>query len=413
MSAPQLPVGVAAWAGRPGAVQVLENARKLLESGKTGDRAALGGDLSAAHRKDVGRVLGLRWEISGKPATLGALRSCLVRAETTLVDVLVATGGPLRDLPGERAAAKDAATAASDAVAAVLVRAGVPAAVADLAMSSSRRWLGPAPGAAATAERLAALLGALPHDSIMLAVLASQLYGDPHALDHKTVLGRAASRVLGAVRAMDPSGEGNEAGRELPVDVAALAAAAEEAMSPAGRHATWAGVGVTCDSLSSTVLALNVPLPGASSAATMLRAGSTTGEPVWLTARSLAALEAPAPESLDEVVIRVCENPSVVEAAADLHGTDCAPLVCTYGRPSIAAWVLLSALSGAGARLLVSADRDKSGLDIAKDLLSLPGACAWLPEATGCYEEDRLTVLLNDLRHNGPPDTDQLGSQPK
>lgn len=79
----------------------------------------------------------------------------------------------------------------------------------------------------------------------------------------------------------------------------------------------------------------------------------------------------------------------------------------------MAAWVPLSALSGAGARLLVSADRDKSGPDIANDLLSLPGAGAWLPEATGCNEEERLTDLLDNLRHNGPPDTDQLGSQPK
>ena len=396
MSAPRVPEGVRAWAGRPGAAQVLEDARKLLEAGKAGDRTRVGGDLSAAHRKDVGRILGLRWEISGKPATMGALRTCLARSHTTLVDVLVAAGGPLRDLPGERAAAKSAAAAASDAVAVVLVGAGVPAEVAALAVSSSRRWLGSAEEAAATGERLAALLGALPHEPIMLAVMASQLYGDPHALDHKTVLGRAASRILAAVAAVDLADPGHR------VDAVVLATAAEEAMSPTGRHATWAGVGVTCDSLSSTVLALNVPLPGISPAATILRAGSERGEPVWLTARSLATLEAPPPDSLSEVVVRVCENPSVMEAAADLHGTNCAPLVCTYGRPSIAAWVLLSALSGAGARLLVSADRDKSGLDITNDLLSLPGARSWLADATGCYEEDRLGDLLNDLRHNGP-----------
>ncbi len=407
MSAPRVPEGVSAWARRPGAVQVLESARKLLEAGKAGDRARVGGDLSAAHRKDLGRILGLRWEISGKPVTLGALRVSLVRSQTTLADVLVAAGGPLRDLPGERAAAKGAAAAASDAVARVLVGAGAPEEVAALALSSSRRWLGPAQDAAATGERLAALLGALPHEPILLAVLASQLYGDPHALDHKTVLGRAASRVLAAVAAVDRAGPGHQ------VHAGAMATAAEEAMSPTGRHATWAGVGVTCDSLSSTVLALNVPLPGTSSAAAMLRTGSASGEPVWLTARSLATVQAPPPGLLAEVLIRVCENPSVVEAAADLHGAGCAPLVCTYGRPSIAAWSLLRALSGAGARLLVSGDRDKAGTDISADLLALPGATPWLPESAGCYEEDRLADLLDDLRHNGPPDTDQRGSQPK
>jgi len=358
--------------------------------------------------------MGLRWEVTGKPVTLGGLRMSLMRSQTTLTDVLVAIGGPLRDLPGERAAAKNATEQARDTVAAVLVGAGVPAQVAALALSTSRRWLGPGPEAGVTAERLAALLRTLPGRSIMLATLASDLYDDPHALDHKAVLGRAATRILAAQRAHGEAaalnGLDNVSRGQAPVDPRALAAAAEQAMSPAGRHATWAGVGVTCDNLSSIVLALNLRPPGTGPAAAVLLAGSTTGEPVWLTLRSLTPLAGLPPGSLTDVVVRVCENPSVVEAAADMLGAGCAPLVCTYGRPSIAAWVLLSALARAGARILVSADRDKSGLDIANDLLSLLGACAWLPEATGCYEEDRLTDLLDDLRHNG---RDQLGREGK
>ncbi len=47
---------------------------------------------------------------------------------------------------------------------------------------------------------------------------------------------------------------------------------------------------------------------------------------------------------------------------------------------------------------LVSADRDASGDGIARELLSrLPGSVAWLPEAHGLYEEERLAALLADL----------------
>ena len=97
-------------------------------------------------------------------------------------------------------------------------------------------------------------------------------------------------------------------------------------------------------------------------------------------------------------VVRVCENPSVMEAAAEALGRRCPPLVCTYGRPSTAAWHLLGALVAAGAQMLVSADRDKAGVSITEELLTrLPGAAAWLPEVTDLYEEERLPALLADL----------------
>lgn len=415
MSPERPPATVMTWAGRPGAAEVLDGARRLMEAGKTGDRTCVSADLSAEQRGDVGRVLGMQWELSTKPVTLGRLRVALESLGTTLMEVLVATGGGLRDLPAEKAAAKALKIAGQKQVHDVLIRAGLPSAVTDLALSPPRRWLGSGAVAAVTAEQFAVLMRTLPRGSIMLAALADELYGDPHALDHKTVLGRAATRILAALDALDQTGAQLESGSRLnseaPGEVNHLVAAAEEAMSPAGRHAAWARFGVTCDSLSSTVLALNVPLPGISAAASVLLAGSETGEPVWLTARALTAIETPHSESLAGVVIRVCENPSVVEAAADRYGAGCVPLVCTYGRPSIAAWLLLSALARAGAALLVSADRDKYGLDIASDLLSLPGARAWLPEETGYYEEGRLAALLADLKHQAADPDDHAPAQ--
>jgi hypothetical protein len=154
---------------------------------------------------------------------------------------------------------------------------------------------------------------------------------------------------------------------------------------------------VACDEVSSTVLVLNVTLAGAAAAAALTRA--EPGEPVWLTARAMRGQWAPA----GLTVVRVCENPAVVEAAADAHRAACSPLVCTYGRPSQAAWTLLRGLAASGVQLLVTADRDAAGRRFLSDLLALPGASAWLPAVAGVYEEDRLEALLADLS----PGTDQ------
>lgn len=96
----------------------------------------------------------------------------------------------------------------------------------------------------------------------------------------------------------------------------------------------------------------------------------------------------------------VCENPSVVEAAADRLGAPCPPLVCLYGRPSVAAWAVLDAVAAAGGVLRVSTDRDAAGNQIAAEVLARFGAervVPWLAEADGVYEEERLEALLGDL----------------
>jgi len=157
--------------------------------------------------------------------------------------------------------------------------------------------------------------------------------------------------------------------------------------------------------VSSTVLVLNVPLTGNSVAAVLARSAAQAGEPLWLTARMLRPGWVLAPGSLSGLVVRVCENPSLVEAAAEAYGWAAFPLICTYGRPSGAAWALLRGVSTAGALIKVSGDRDPPGQAITRDLLrGLPGAEPWLPDVVGLYEEDRLADLLGDL---GPPPSDR------
>jgi uncharacterized protein (TIGR02679 family) len=215
----------------------------------------------------------------------------------------------------------------------------------------------------------------------LLTEVATSLFGNPHALDRDQALGRAAVRVLAAaaaVRAGDDPGQ-----------------AAADGVLTAGRwRQTWADAGVACDRVSATVLALNVPLVGDAAAAALSTAAA--GEPVWLTARSLAGSWSPAPGL---GAVRVCENPSVVEAAADELGPDCPPLVCTYGRPSTAAYALLRGLHAAGVPLLVSGDRDAAGEQITAELLAAsPGAEPWRPDLPGLYEEERLAGFLTELR---------------
>jgi len=73
----------------------------------------------------------------------------------------------------------------------------------------------------------------------------------------------------------------------------------------------------------------------------------------------------------------VCENPAVLRAAASRLGAGCAPLVCTEGRPSVAAVTLLDQMAAAGAPRHVRADFDWAGLRIAGALLDRPGARPW------------------------------------
>ncbi|GAA3040812.1 hypothetical protein GCM10020000_19240 [Streptomyces olivoverticillatus] len=98
-------------------------------------------------------------------------------------------------------------------------------------------------------------------------------------------------------------------------------------------------------------------------------------------------------------MVRICENPAVLAAAADACGADCPPLVCLQGQPSAAALTLLRHLHNGGARLLYHGDFDWGGLRIANVLLShvpwrpwrytatdyraLAAAAAQLPPLTG------------------------------
>ncbi|WP_246064377.1 TIGR02679 family protein [Nonomuraea longispora] len=291
-----------------------------------GRRAGAGSSLSVS-LDEVDRVL----RASG--VTADGLREAVVRLR-----------GPMRDLSGEKAARTAAWQRAFTRLDAL---------VADRPeLSGWRSWLestGLVRRLAATAgearillDRLSAVLERLPSPGTPLGRLAAETCGDAHGLDEGRPL---ATLALSAARALSGLPYAGESGADA-------------------RRSAWAAVGVHLDDLSSLVLCLGLPGDDRSPTGRMLSAARAAGEPCVLTLRQLRRHESPFPAGL----VRICENPVVVAAAADELGASCPPLVCGGGRPSTAVWRLLDLLAAGGATFAYHGDFDWGGIAIASSV---------------------------------------------
>ncbi|MER5968844.1 TIGR02679 family protein [Streptomyces sp. NPDC002055] len=199
-----------------------------------------------------------------------------------------------------------------------------------------RRLTGGPEAARSLLDQAATALQALPADPpVSLPAFAARFLGGAHALDDGTAL---ATVTLSGIRALTgfPDGTGAEWRREA-----------------------WAAAGLLRDELSSTVLTLNLRGTHA------LDSLADMGEPAVLTLRQLVRR----PLAASPPRVHICENPTVLAAAADAHGPDCAPLVCLQGQPSAAGLALLRHLHEGGATLHYHGDFDWGGLRIASALL--------------------------------------------
>ncbi|MFB6613171.1 TIGR02679 family protein [Streptomyces sp. NPDC056367] len=206
-----------------------------------------------------------------------------------------------------------------------------------------RRLVGTPAAAHTLLGEVATVLRALPADPPgSLPAFAARVLGAAHALDDGTP---QATVTLAGIRALTgfPDGTGAEWRREA-----------------------WASAGLLRDELSSTVLTLNLRGTPA------LDWAADAGEPCVLTLRQLIRN----PRAISARVVRICENPTVLAAAADTHGADSAPLVCLQGQPSAAAITLLRHLHQGGTTLHYHGDFDWGGLRIASALLR---RVPWLP----------------------------------
>ncbi|SDB93667.1 TIGR02679 family protein [Raineyella antarctica] len=240
------------------------------------------------------------------------------------------------------------------------------------------------------AREVSRVVQELPREgNLPLAALAAAVFADAHALDRSRPLGRAMARFL-ALRAAVADSISGGAARDSTV--APAFEFTDPLSTPAGWRAAWASAGVTCDAVSSQVLVLNLSLVGDAPAVAIC--GACPGEPTWLTLRSLeGSFGLASPQD-----VFVCENPTIVEAAAAMSGARSRTLVCTFGRPSAAAWALLRGLVPA-ARLHFRADGDVTGWSIVETFLTeFPQATTWrMPPGMTAFEEELLGDLLSDL----------------
>lgn len=238
------------------------------------------------------------------------------------------------------------------------------------ARGSLKRLAGGDPALARSlATRAAAVIARLPADGVALAVLAARATGDAHALD-------AGRPVGGLVLAATETWAG-----ELSGDPGALAALPQAER----RRAQWGELGVGLDGLGSRVLTLGLPgdpaCPGG--LGPLLAVAKRHGEPLVLTLRQIRRLRGqaagpdPDPLGVGRAEVFVCENPAVLESAADLLGPACPPLICVEGHLSVAARALLRALGARGARLRYHGDFDWGGVRIANSVFRLTEATAW------------------------------------
>jgi uncharacterized protein (TIGR02679 family) len=196
------------------------------------------------------------------------------------------------------------------------------------------------------------ILVRLPARGIPLAELAAQVTGDAHALDPDRPLATLAIR-------------------------AAALFGVERWDHAESRRDAWAALGVLCDELSAPALVLNLRAAGDSATSHALRWHADAGEPCYLSTRQLLRATPLFELKMTGSTVFVCENPTVVAAAANRLGRASQPLICIDGQPRTAARILLNQLRAAGVRLRYHGDFDWPGIQIANTILARHAAEPW------------------------------------
>jgi len=309
-----------------------------------------------------------------------------LRESAAAVDLRAAVelvSGPLRDLAGERRArrsARERLWADAQAALAGEGRAELGPWIDHLRSGALARAARASGGAeeALLREALRAALR-LPAGGKLLPVFASEVLGDPHALDPGSVLTPLVLRAAASIAGW----------REVP-------------SGAGGRRRLWADVGVDCDPLSASVLVHALRPGGTGLLARQLRESAEAGEPRIITLRELDRSDL---AFACGDVLHVCENPAVLASAADALGPRSAALACAEGVPSTAVMNLLHRAASGGAELRVRADLDWPGLRIAAQLMAAGSARPWHMAA----RDYREAVAAG---RTGPPLDGPRGSSP-
>ncbi|MCZ4099183.1 TIGR02679 family protein [Streptomyces sp. So13.3] len=355
-----LPAETRTWLAGPDLHRLWNGTRKRLESNGL---QAIGSlkvtNLNAQERTALSQLLGRTLTSTTVTVRLDELDARLraSAAGTGLVDTLQVLGPALTDRRAVRSAAEtrrehmwSSVSTSLDASALGgedwaqqwydgLRRSGVPGGVAPEAAVATLHQ---------AVQILALLLGPARAGVRGRGEIAAEATGSAHGLDDGTWLARLVQRGI------------------------ALAHGAELPDNAAGRRALWRLAGVTPDEVSSTVLAYGLRPEGDSWRERALRERTKNYAETHLTLRDLHVLRLTmAPGTL----IRICENPRVVEAAADAACTQ--PLVCTSGSASTATLTLLDALAATGCRFAYHGDFDWPGIALANRITRRYDADPW------------------------------------
>jgi uncharacterized protein (TIGR02679 family) len=302
-------------------------------------------------RRSVDRLLGRVSSAGELRVRLDDLEAALGRAGTTTIGVVTAAVGPVIDRSAARAAA---ASQAGEAWADIQLHPTVntPALRVWLDGIHASGRINQAGGPAAILDALD-VLAVLPVEGDLVGrpVLAATVLGREHALDDDTPVGRLVTAGLAARLGTSPPTRASE------------------------RAALWASAGVTLDSVSTPAVTLGLrPLPvGPLTEAAARWAGG--GVPLPLPGRAVNAERWALPAG---TVVSVCENPSVIEAAAAKFGSGAPPLVCVSGMPGRAVTSLLESLVANGAALRYHGDFGAGGITIANLVVARHGATPWM-----------------------------------
>jgi uncharacterized protein (TIGR02679 family) len=197
------------------------------------------------------------------------------------------------------------------------------------------------------------VLRQLPQPAVPLAELATRITGDSHALDAGKPLSTLCLHAIA-----------QQQGRKL-------------SRSADCRRQLWDFVGVVVDELSAPVLVLNLRGAASTLVGQLLNLMADSGEPSHLTVRQLRRAGERVFREWNNRTVSVCENPSVIAAAAQRLGPRSLPLICTAGQPASAGQLLLDLLCRAGCRLRYHGDLDPPGIAIANMLMQRFAVDPW------------------------------------
>ncbi|MEA2356607.1 MAG: hypothetical protein QOD61_2736 [Solirubrobacteraceae bacterium] len=360
--------------GAPELVWLVDRVRRRLELGQGLDGTVTLAGATVAQRQAVHRLLG-RPPRSGRavcvslPALDAVIRGSGACAEG-LAGASARLAGPVTTRAETALALSNAWKTAFGAVEAAVGaagRTGLEDWLGELRESGLVKRLEPDPRAAGVLlDRLAVVVAGLPADGEPIGRFASRVAGGAHALDDGEPL---ATLAIGAARAL--SGLPTRQPGESPA---------------AWRREVWAAVGLVRDELSSLVLCAGLPGDPVSVTGRILAAGTDDGQPVALTLRQMMTAPAMWGGRLRDRTVRVCENPVVVQMAADRLGRNCPPLVCTSGQPGAAVMSFLDQVVKAGGRLSHHGDFDWGGLRIGNVLHARLPIGPWRFDASA-YEQ--------------------------